>query len=126
VRKILALAAFAAACGGSGGGVMPSPLPSTMPVPTTTITIANNAASPKDIVVPVGSRVTFVNNDTRSHDMHSDPHPEHTDCEPLNQIGFLNPGESRESGNLNTPRVCGFHDHALPNVAGLQGTITIQ
>jgi hypothetical protein len=30
------------------------------------------------------------------------------------------------TGNLNTPRTCGFHDHNQPSVTGLQGTITIQ
>ena len=46
--------------------------------------------------------------------MNSDPHPEHTDCPELNQIGFLNPGQSRQSGNLNTARRCGLHDHERP------------
>ena len=46
--------------------------------------------------------------------MTSDPHPEHTDCPELNQIGFLNTGQSRPSGNLNTARRCGIHDHSNP------------
>jgi hypothetical protein len=58
--------------------------------------------------------------------MNSDPHPEHTDCVELNQIGFLNPGQSRQSGNLNIARTCGFHDHDNPDNDGLKGTITIQ
>jgi plastocyanin len=120
-----AIAAAGMACSGRTA-TTPTPIPINQPVATMTITIANNVATPQDIVVAVGSRVTFVNNDTIPHDMHSDPHPEHTDCEPLNQVGFLNPGESRESGNLNTPKICGFHDHELPNVAGLNGTITIK
>jgi hypothetical protein len=70
--------------------------------------------------------VTFTNNDSRVHEMDSDPHPEHTDCVELNQVGFLNPGQSRQSGNLNTARRCGFHDHGNPDNAGLKGTITIQ
>jgi len=42
-------------------------------------------------------------------------------------VGFLNAGESRQTGNMTSNRsVCGFHDHNLPNVAGLQGSITIQ
>ena len=36
----------------------------------------------------------FVNNDSRSHEMFSDPHPEHTDCPEINQVGFLSPGQS--------------------------------
>jgi hypothetical protein len=69
--------------------------------------------------------VTFVNNHSRPHDMSSDPHPEHTDCPPLDQVGFLTPGQSRTSGNFNTVRTCGFHDHNEPSTTGLQGRITI-
>src|SRR5262245_50609617 len=120
------------ACGGSdssSGGSTPPTTPSTTPpgaVSTTTITIANNAVSPKDIIVPRGSQVTFVNNDSRVHDMESNPHPEHTDCPAINQAGFLNPGQTRQTGNLNTARICGFHDHNADTVVGLQGTITVQ
>lgn len=123
---------LATACGSSGSGSSGSgpTSPSTPPsgaVATTTITITNNTATPKNIVVSRGAQVTFVNNDNANHEMNSDPHPDHTDCPEINQVGFLNPGQSRQTGNMTTNRtVCGFHDHLLPNVAGLQGTITIQ
>jgi hypothetical protein len=125
------LSLVVAACGsGSSGTATPTPVspPSTPPggVNTTTITIANNTVTPKNIIVPLGSQVTFTNNDIRAHDMESNPHPEHTDCPALAQVGFLNPGQTRQSGNLNIARVCGFHDHSLPDVAGLQGSITVQ
>jgi plastocyanin len=122
----------AASCGGSGSSSSGSgpTSPSTPPagaVATTTITIANNAVSPRDIVVSRGSQVTFVNNDNQQHEMNSDPHPDHTDCPEINQVGFLSQGQSRQTGNMTTNRtVCGFHDHLQPNVAGLQGSITIQ
>ena len=82
--------------------------------------------TPKNVIVPLGSQVTFVNNDNRSHDMESNPHPEHTDCPALTQVGFLNPGQNRTSGNLTVARVCGFHDHNMAEVTGLQGSITVQ
>jgi len=92
-----------------------------------TITIgANGQVSPSTVVVTRGGRVTMVNNDSRSHDMASDPHPEHSTCTELNQIGFLTSGQSRTSGNLNTARTCTYHDHNLPDAAGLKGTIIIQ
>jgi plastocyanin len=92
-----------------------------------TITITpTNAVSPNIVTVSPGSRVTFVNNDTRAHEMASDPHPEHSDCPELNQVGFLQAGQSRTSGNLNTVRTCGFHDHLDPFRAALRGTIRIQ
>jgi hypothetical protein len=75
--------------------------------------------------VAAGTRVTFVNSDNRNHDMASDPHPVHTDCPEINQVGFLTAGQTRLTGNLNTARVCGYHDHNLPSETNLQGTITI-
>ena len=76
--------------------------------------------------MPAGTRVTFVNTDTRVHDMNSDPHPEHTDCPEINQVGFMTPGQTKLTGNLNTRRTCGFHDHNLPDNQSLQGSIIIQ
>ena len=124
----LAAACLVAACGGSstgpssggsggsGGGGSTN---------TTTITITSGGASPRDITVTVGSRVTFVNNDSQPHDMNSNPHPEHTDCPALN-IGFIAAGAQGISQNLNTARTCGFHDHNQPSNSNLQGIIRIQ
>lgn len=106
--------------GGTGGGGTGGATSSA------TITIGSNGvASPNAVTVTQGGRVTFVNNDSRSHDMSSDPHPSHEDCTALEQVGFLSPGQSKTSGNLNTVRVCGFHDHNLPGAAGLQGRLTV-
>jgi hypothetical protein len=68
----------------------------------------------------------MINNDSRVHEMDSDPHPEHTQCPELNQIDFLNPGQSRASGNLNVARTCGYHDHTSPDTNSMKGTIVIQ
>lgn len=78
--------------------------------------------------MPAGSRILFVNNDARSHNMTSDPHPEHNLCEEINSVGLLAPGQSRETGNLNTVRTCGFHDHDDPPPGGNRwtGQITIR
>ena len=94
---------------------------------TNTITIGSDGrVSPANISIAVGSRVTFVNNHNRPHDMASDPHPSHEDCPPMDQVGFLTAGQSKTSGNFNTPRRCGFHDHNEPTNSGLIGSITIQ
>ena len=58
--------------------------------------------------------------------MSSDPHPQHTDCTEINQVGFLSSGESRQTGNFNTARTCSYHDHIQSRNTSLQGTITIQ
>ncbi len=100
--------------GGGGGAQAP------------TITITSSGASPRSMTVSLGSQVTFVNNDSRTHQMYSNPHPEHADCPEINQVGFLDPGQSRQTGNLNTARTCGYHDHGEPSDVSLQGTITIR
>ena len=115
----LAVAAFLAAttCGGSPSG------PSEPPVETNTITITSSGASPRNVQIALGTRVLFINNDTRSHNMTSDPHPDHNDCPDINQVGFLAPGQSRETGNMVDLRTCGFHDHDNPSQANLKGQI---
>ena len=90
------------------------------------MTIADNSVSPATVTVARGSQVTFVNSDSRAHDMNSDPHPEHTDCPELAQVGFLNPGQSHQSGNLTIARTCGYHDHRQPETKSLHGKIVIQ
>jgi hypothetical protein len=78
------------------------------------------------VTIAAGGRVTFVNNDTRAHDMNSDPHPDHTDCPAINEVGFLQPQQNRSTGTLNAVRTCGFHDHNQDSNTALQGTITVQ
>jgi plastocyanin len=122
------VAALAVACGSSsnpasssgGGGTC------TASSTSTTITISSGAVCPQNITVPRGTQVTFINQDGTAHEMNSDPHPEHTDCPEINQVGHLENGQSRQTGNLNTVRRCGFHDHLRNEVAALRGSITIQ
>ena len=126
---IIAAAAAVFACGGSSSnnnGPSPTTGGCTASSTSTTITISNNAVCPQNITVARGTQVTFVNQDSRAHEMNSDPHPEHTDCPELNQVGHLEPGQSRQSGNLNIARRCGFHDHLANENAALRGSITIQ
>ena len=91
------------------------------------ITISTGGiVSPKQLTVTPGTRVLFVNNQSRPHNMTSDPHPDHLDCPELNQVGLLNAGQSRESGNLVIVRTCGFHDHDDPDNVNLRGSIIIR
>ena len=87
-----------------------------------TVTMTANGLSSASVTVAAGQTVTFVNNDTRSHNMTSDPHPEHDQCPEINVVGLLSPGRSRETGNMNTVRTCGFHDHDDPPPAGSRWT----
>jgi plastocyanin len=118
------LAVASLSCGGSDGSSNPPTNPTTNPY---TVTISGSGiVGPKELTVPPGSRVLFVNSHSRRHDMTSDPHPDHLDCPELNQVGVLNAGQSRESGNLVTVRTCGFHDHDDPNNVNLRGSIIVR
>lgn len=113
---------MALSCGGaSSPPTVPTPLE-----PARTFTITASGVTPKELTVAPGTRVLFVNNDSRRHDMGSDPHPDHTDCPEINSVGVLTAGQSRETGNLVTVRTCGFHDHDNPTNASLQGRIVIR
>jgi len=118
--------ALAAACGASSSMTPSPPLTcSTLPN-ATTVLIVNSAACPQTLTVSPGSRVLFINNDSVDHQMFSNPHPEHTDSPEINQVGALQPGQQRETGNLNSVRSCGFHDHLHDSIRALQGTIVIR
>ena len=121
--------ALVVACGGSSSSGSTTPTPGAGCTPSSsanTLVIQNNSICPQALTVARGTQITVLNSDSRIHEMDSDPHPEHTDCPELNQIGHLEPSQSRQSGNLNTARKCGMHDHTNPDITSLRATITIQ
>lgn len=107
---------------GAGACRKAATAPST-PTASTTIRLTTSGISPKSVQIALGERVLFVNNDTQNHEMGSDPHPDHTDCPVMNQVGLLKPGEQRETGNFVVVRTCGFHDHLRPSDTSVQGTV---
>lgn len=121
---VLPVSMLLAACGG-GGGPTPSPNPNPNPNPNR-FTITSAGVNPKELTVSPGTQVLFVNSDNRRHQVGSDPHPEHSDCPEIENVGVLNAGQSRETANLNTIRTCGFHDHDLPDNPNLKGRIIIR
>jgi plastocyanin len=95
------------------------------PLPDLVVTIMPSGVSPKELQVPVGSRVTFVNNNSRAHDLESDPHPFHIDCPAINAVGFIRPGESKQTGVFGVERTCSYHDHLQDTNRALRGTIVV-
>lgn len=118
----MAAALLTASCGGgkSPGGPSPTDNPNQMTIS------AAGVLTPTELVVSPGARVLFINNHAQRHQMASDPHPEHTDCPEINQVGLLLPGERRETGNLVAIRTCGVHDHENPDNPALRGRIVIR
>jgi len=108
---------LAGACGGS---------PSAPSGGDATITITATGPNPAEVRIAAGGRVTFTNSDVRVHAVSSDPIQVHTDCPAINDVGTLNPGQSRSTGALTVARVCGFHDHNNELDPTFKGRIIVQ
>lgn len=120
----LAAAALAAACGGGDdrnpvtpGGVVAGSIGAT-------ITLGANGASPLDVRIERTQRVRIINNDTRPHQLQTNPHTVHTDC-PSNNVIILTPGQSVDTATFNDVKACGYHDHLLPDDQKFWGQIRV-
>ena len=126
----LGLLAGMAACGGSS-----SPAAATSVIVSdsgtgpsgATITITSNGVNPSQVAVSVGQSVTFINNDTRSHEIASNPHPTHGSCPSIEAgLGTVGAGQTKVTHAFGITGTCGFHDHQDPSNTRLQGQIAIQ
>ena len=82
--------------------------------------------SPATVTINSGESVRFVNSHNRTHQMASDPHPNHTDCPAINALPTLDPGQSGQTNALTTSRTCGVHDHLNDTDAKLKGSIVVR
>ena len=134
----LALSAAVIACGGSstsptistggGGGVTVNSASTGTTGPIgATVTMTSAGVSPATVTITVGQSVTFVNNDTRTHDIGSDPHPQHGSCPSIeNGVSTIAPGQQKSTQGFAGAGTCTYHDHLDPTNANFQGTIRIQ
>lgn len=128
----LAALALLAACGGSpsspsGGGTVVVRDGGATGTSGATITITAAGVSPAGVTVAVGQTVTFVNNDTRPHEMASNPHPQHGTCPSIEGgVGRLAAGETKVTRAFANSGSCGYHDHLNASSNSLKGTITVQ
>jgi len=121
---ISGLALTAAACGSSSPS-SPSNIPNDGTI-ATTIVITSAGVSPKTVTVPLGSRVTFMNNDSRTHNINSDPHPTHGSCPAMDNVLNMTAGQSRTTLNFTTATTCNYHDHDDSENSLWKGTIVVQ
>ena len=131
---LMIVATTFAAC--SGGATPPTPTTPTPPVSTPTpvptpvgpptITITPTGMTPLELTIAVGQRVTFVNNDVRTHDVVGGIDPAHPDCPEILLAGFLVPGQRAETAIFTTARTCEYHDHTQLGVPAFQGRIIIR
>ena len=102
----------------------PAPAPAPTPSATNTITITPSGMTPLELTIAVGQRVTFVNNDVRTHDVVGGVDPSHPECPEILQ--FLVPGQRNETAVFTTTRTCEYHDHTQLGVPAFQGRIIIR
>ena len=110
----IAVAVLTSSCGG-GGATAPSPPSGPAPpgpADPPIVTLASTGANPRQLMVAVGDRVTFVNNDSQPHDIAGGPDPATPDCHEIDAVGFLLPGQSRQTAPLLVARTCDYHDHS--------------
>lgn len=131
VQQVVAVVILTVATACGGGGSSPTPPgpgggSGTPAMSGATITIANGRVTPAEVTINTGQTVTFVNNDGRTRNVSSDPHPTHTDCPAINAVANLANGQSRQTSPLTVARTCGFHDHDDPGNANVRGQIIIR
>lgn len=111
--------------------VAPTPQPQVTPSPTSEVTSTPSATQeqknvvkvesvgfmPKNITIQAGEKVSWVNNDTASHQVYSAVHPTHLLYPPLNTVGLLKAGESK-SLIFKDPGTYKYHDHLNPSLTG--------
>ena len=130
----LASLGLLAACGG-GGGNNPGGGSTAVVVRDggtggasgATVTMTANGVSPSSVTVAVGQTVTFVNNDTRVHEIASNPHPQHGSCPGVEAgLGQVAPGQTKVTHNFANAGTCGYHDHQDDTNTRFQGSIIVQ
>jgi len=130
-----ALLALASACGGSSSSTSPGGGGVTVIVKDggtggpngATVTMTSNGVSPATVTVAVGQTVTFVNNDSRSHEIASNPHPQHGSCPSMeNGLSTIAAGQTKVTHNFGNAGTCGYHDHQDDTNVRFQGTIVVQ
>ena len=130
-RPVVAIAAGAVlataltvACSGGGGGGTTTPSPTAATIGAT-VTITANGLSDAAPRINAGQKIRFTNNDSQPHQILTTPHLMHTDCPALNEVDVITPGQSRDSGALDQPRGCGFHDHMNPANNAFRGQVLV-
>jgi plastocyanin len=131
---LCASALLMSACGGTNAGVLAdSSLPSTPtsasppPPPTqATITITATGFAPTETTIAVGGHAIFMNADVRPHDLLGGPDHTRLDCPEVDRVGFIAPGQSRDTAPFASARTCEFHDHNNVGNPAFQGRIIVR
>ena len=92
-----------------------------------TITLTSAGVSAATVTIAVGQTVTFINNDSKSHEMASNPHPQHGSCPSVESgHGVIAAGQTKVTHNFGNAGTCGYHDHQDDTNTRFQGSIVVQ
>ena len=108
------------ACTMTPSDVGPSPEPTPLVEPI--VSIGANGVTPQILHILGGTGITFVNRDTRAHEIRSDPHPAHTECSLMN-LGAVPAGQSVETVKIVSGQGCGYHAEGDPASRTFQGFV---
>jgi len=86
------------------------------PISSYLVTISQNGFSPENISIFAGDTVTFQNTDTKTHEIASDPHPEHSLLPGLDS-GLLYKGDNFEY-TFQKSGQWGYHLEDNPSIKG--------
>ncbi len=135
-RILLSVAAlgFLSACGGGsttspggGGSAVVVKDGGTGGPNGATITITSGGLSASSVTVAVGQTVTFVNNDSKAHEIASNPHPQHGSCPGIEGgLGTIAAGQTKVTHNFGNAGTCRYHDHLDDTNTRFQGAIVVQ
>jgi plastocyanin len=117
------------ACSSASSPVAPSASTQTPPAGSAgppTVTLSATGFAPREITVPVGGHVTFVNADRVGHDINSGIDHTSRDCPEVDVVGFLVGGQSRDTSVFGEAKTCRFHDHDNVGNPAYQGRIVAQ
>lgn len=108
--------------GGGPGDTNGSPTATASATPSpeesmVSVSYTDNGFNPSTLRIKVGQTVTWVNDDTDLLQVASAPHPEHSDYPPLNDVGMIQPGESK-SFTFNEAGSYAYHNHLDPDNFG--------
>jgi plastocyanin len=84
----------------------------------TVVTLNSSGFSPMTVTIKAGDTISWTNTDSTPHTVNSNPHPTHTDYPPLNQVGEINPGETK-SFTFTSTGTYKYHDHLFPENGGV-------
>jgi hypothetical protein len=98
----------------------PSPEPTPLVEPV--VSIGATGVTPQILHILGDTGITFINRDTRAHEIRSDPHPGHTECALMN-LGPIPGGSSRETVKIVSGQGCGYHVEGDPASRSFQGFV---